>query len=163
MSGQNALLSLLSQDDFQKLKQDIHTHIDKIGGKIEEIAASDEEDEREERSHKKNVLGDALSEDEDHLHEGGGLLCGDEDDDDVILTSVRGRRPGTGSKKVQNSSSRTNSNQHQTNKNRQSGVNQITDFDSQSNQMEDSPRQNTKFMKTPSVALDVIQQQQYRV
>jgi len=45
MSGSNALLSLLSQDDFQKLKNEIHTHIDKIGGKIEEIAADDEEEE----------------------------------------------------------------------------------------------------------------------
>jgi hypothetical protein len=43
MSGQNALLSLLSQDDFTKLKQEIHNHIDK-GKIIEEIAASDEED-----------------------------------------------------------------------------------------------------------------------
>lgn len=50
MSGQNALLSLLSQDDFVKLKKDIHNHIDKhindIGGKIEEIAASEEEEEQ---------------------------------------------------------------------------------------------------------------------
>lgn len=45
MSGQNALLSLLSQDDFLKLKHEIHNHIDKIGGKIEEIAASDEEED----------------------------------------------------------------------------------------------------------------------
>ena len=48
MSGgsNNALLAMLSQDDFAKLKQDIHTHIEKFGGKIEEIAAS-EEDEAE--------------------------------------------------------------------------------------------------------------------
>ena len=80
MSGQNALLSLLSQDDFQKLKQEIHHHIDKIGGKIEEIAASDEEDEQQQSIDDENIC---LSEAED---------------DDVILTSVRGRRPGTGSK-----------------------------------------------------------------
>ncbi len=38
------MLSLLSQDDYTKLKEVIHTHIDKIGDKIEEIAASEEED-----------------------------------------------------------------------------------------------------------------------
>jgi hypothetical protein len=42
--GSNALLSMLSQDDFTKLKQDIHTHIEKFGGKIEEIAASEEDE-----------------------------------------------------------------------------------------------------------------------
>jgi hypothetical protein len=42
--GSNALLSMLSQDDFAKLKQDIHTHIEKFGGKIEEIAASEEDE-----------------------------------------------------------------------------------------------------------------------
>lgn len=41
----NALLSLLSQDDFVRLKNEIHTHIEKIGGKIEEIPASEEEDQ----------------------------------------------------------------------------------------------------------------------
>ncbi len=50
MSGHNALLSLLSQDDFVKLNKDIHNHIDKhindIGGKIEEIAASEEEEDQ---------------------------------------------------------------------------------------------------------------------
>ena len=66
LSGQNALLSLMSQDDFQKIKQEIHNHIDKIGGKIEEIAAS-EEDERD----------DSVAA---------------EDDDDVILTSFRERK-----------------------------------------------------------------------
>jgi hypothetical protein len=35
---------MLSQDDFTKLKQDIHTHIEKFGGKIEEIAASEEDE-----------------------------------------------------------------------------------------------------------------------
>lgn len=39
------LLNLLSQDDFTKLKQDIHIHIDKLGGKIDEIAASEEEED----------------------------------------------------------------------------------------------------------------------
>ena len=42
--GSNALLSMLSQDDFTKLKQEIHTHIEKFGGKIEEIAASEEDE-----------------------------------------------------------------------------------------------------------------------
>jgi hypothetical protein len=36
---------LLSQDDFTKLKQDIHNHIEKFGGQIEEKAASEEEEE----------------------------------------------------------------------------------------------------------------------
>ena len=80
MSGSNALLSLLSQDDFTKLKQDIHNHIDKMGGKIEEIAASDEED-GEDRAHT--------------IESGRNISKISEDDDDVILTSYRGRRPGT--------------------------------------------------------------------
>lgn len=78
MSGSNALLSLLSQDDFQKLKHEIHNHIDKIGGKIEEIAASDEEDEAMGTSSRQAPSG-----------------C-TEDDDDVILTSYREKRPVMG-------------------------------------------------------------------
>lgn len=54
MSGSNALLSLLSQDDFAKLKQDIHTHIDKIGGQIDEIAASEEEEDGQSNRQRQN-------------------------------------------------------------------------------------------------------------
>ena len=43
-SGKSALLSLLSQDDFTKLKKDIQTQMSNIEGKIEEIPASEEED-----------------------------------------------------------------------------------------------------------------------
>ncbi len=39
------MLSLLSQDDYTKIKDVIHTHIEKIGDKIEEIAASEEEED----------------------------------------------------------------------------------------------------------------------
>lgn len=78
MSGSNALLSLISQDDFQKIKNEIHNHIDKIGGKIEEIAASDEEDEKSQTQRTGPQMGGVT-----------------EDDDDVILTSYRGKRPGT--------------------------------------------------------------------
>ena len=62
----NALLSLMSQDDFTRLKNEIHTHIDKIGGKIEEIPASEEED---------------------HGDQNDNLLI--EDDDEQVVLTVR--------------------------------------------------------------------------
>jgi hypothetical protein len=87
MSGSNALLSLMSQDDFQKLKQEIHTHIDKIGGKIEEIAGQEEEEESEKQSKRPQTAS---------VQEAACLT--EEDDDGVILTSARNHRPGTGNR-----------------------------------------------------------------
>lgn len=101
-SGSNALLSLLSQDDFHKLKQEIHNHIDKIGGKIEEIAASDEEEDENGSSKR-----DPRPETADDENEGA---LDDEDDDNVILTSARGlRRPGTGAARKRSSRDNKNS------------------------------------------------------
>jgi hypothetical protein len=87
LSGHNALLSLLSQDDFLKLKNEIHTHIDNLGGRIDEIAASEEEEHGEALNHqnhggsdKDNIVNDFDDIDDDHnVH--------DVSDDDVIMTS----------------------------------------------------------------------------
>ena len=68
------MLSLLSQDDYTKIKDVIHTHIDKIGDKIEEIAASEEEEDGATGRELGNII-----ETEQH----------DDDDEQVILTSVR--------------------------------------------------------------------------
>ena len=50
------MLSLLSQDDYTKIKDVIHTHIDKIGEKIEEIAASEEEEDGASGRDRHNLL-----------------------------------------------------------------------------------------------------------
>lgn len=69
------MLALLSQDDFIKLKKDIHDqmdrHINTVEGKIEEIAASEEEE-------------DQIVMDLDDLRQNNV-----DDEDDAIITSVR--------------------------------------------------------------------------
>eukprot|EP00347_Sterkiella_histriomuscorum_P006812 403351337 len=171
MSGSNALLSLLSQDDFTKLKQDIHNHIDKIGGQIDEIAASEEDDENAQSNRQKqqqkldrqkanltNNFMDITGSDNGNIIDDVSDLnanddsgndrqiteemapLDDDDDDDVILTSYRGynkneekmRRKGKQDNKLNKGESK-NSNEQ--------------DFDSYRG-MEESPRQNTKYIKT---------------
>ncbi|CDW80997.1 UNKNOWN [Stylonychia lemnae] len=129
LSSQNALLSLLSQDDFTKMRQDIHNHIDKIGGKIDEIAASEEEEDQyqDQLSTSNRIAQDQVI----------------DDDEQVILTSFRGYEKKSIGKGINNNNMSDNAYQDDSGKH----SHQIEDFDSY-NGLEESPRQNTKYMKS---------------
>jgi len=58
-SAKNPLLNMLSQDDFTKLKKEIHEHIDKMGiGKIEEKPIAEEEEGMQSSSQEKGEVSD---------------------------------------------------------------------------------------------------------